>query len=289
MAPTDPTVWEGATERLDRALAHVGLARSRSHAASLIDEGRVTLNARPATKSGQRVSPGDVLLVAGSDHYVSRAAHKLISALDTFAVDPAGRLALDLGASTGGFTQVLLERGARMVQAIDVGHGQIDAALRADPNVRLVEGCNARDLSAERLAGLTGITERPTLVVADLSFISLTLILPAIAATAADTADLLLLIKPQFEVGRTGVRDGIVVAPERRSQAIRTVLAAAANLGYHVHGLERSPIVGGSGNIEYLVHFQREPAPNPTEWEGRLSALTRDTPTHAHTDAEGEA
>ncbi|MBK0419881.1 TlyA family RNA methyltransferase [Leucobacter sp. CSA1] len=271
--------WAGAAQRLDRALAELGLVRSRSRAAELVAEGRVLVDGAVAAKAGQRIAPGSRIELEGADRYVGRAAHKLVAALDAFGVDPAGRLALDLGASTGGFTQVLLERGAEAVQAIDVGHDQLAPQLRNDDRVRLVEGCNARDLTAERLAADTGIDRRPDLVVADLSFISLTLILPAIARTAAEGADLVLLIKPQFEVGRLGIRDGIVTDPEQRASAVRAVLAAAAGLGYATRGLDASPIAGTAGNREFLVHFApspRETPPDPTEWEGRIRELCSD-------------
>ena len=280
--------WDGAPERLDRVIAALDLARSRSHAAELITGGSVHVDGKPVTKSGQRVRTGARIDVTGTDHYVSRAAHKLRSGLSGFGIDPAGRLSLDLGASTGGFTQVLLEQGARAVQAIDVGHGQMVDTLRADPRVHLVEGCNARDLTAEMLARDTEIPERPELVVADLSFISLTLVIPAIAATADEAADLVLLIKPQFEVGRGGIQDGIVVSNARRADAIRSVLRSAAEHGYDARGLTRSPIAGSNGNIEYLVHFQRTPAPNPTEWEACLPSLSEGAPS-TRTHAEGEA
>lgn len=276
--PVSEATWGGAPERLDRAVAALGLARSRSHAAELITGGSVRINEKQVTKAGHRVGTGARIHVTRADHYVSRAAHKLRSGLADFGIDPAGRLALDLGASTGGFTQVLIEHGARAVQAIDVGHGQMVDGLRADARVHLVEGCNARDLTAEMLASVTGIPERPDLVVADLSFISLTLVLPAIAATAAAAADLVLLIKPQFEVGRDGIHDGIVVSDARRADAIRTVLRSAAEHGYDARGLMRSPIVGGNGNIEYLVHLQRTAEPNPTEWEACLPSLTEAAP-----------
>lgn len=268
-------VWSGAPQRLDRVLAELGLIRSRSQAVQRVAEGLVRVEGAPAAKAGQRVPTGArvELRSDGTDHYVGRAARKLLAALDAFGIDPTNRLALDLGASTGGFTQVLLERGARSVQAVDVGHGQLHEQLRADPRVRLVEGCNARDLTAEALAGLTGIAERPDLVVADLSFISLTLILPAISRTAAADAELVLLIKPQFEVGRRGIREGIVTDPALRAEAIRAVLSSAAGLGYAAAGLEVSPIAGGEGNIEFLVHLVRGGAPDPSEWEHRIGAL----------------
>ena len=267
-------VWLGEGERLDRALPQLGLARSRSQAAELIAAGSVLVDGRPATKSGARVPEGARIAVAGGDHYVSRAAHKLIAGLDEFGIDPAGRVALDLGASTGGFTQVLLERGARAVQAIDVGHDQLVPELRADARVRLVEGRNARELTAENLAADTGVSEPPALVVADLSFISLGLILPAIARCAAPDADLVLLVKPQFEVGR--VRDGVVTDPALWALAIRTVLRAGEEHGFAARGLARSPIAGGSGNREFLVHFAGVDDAHPTEWEGRIAELCDD-------------
>ncbi|WP_446720248.1 TlyA family RNA methyltransferase [Leucobacter sp. OLDS2] len=266
-------VWQGALERLDRVLPELGLVRSRSRAAELIASGDVRVDGRVATKAGARVGVGSTIAVSGNDRYVSRGAHKLIAGLDGFGVETAGRLALDLGASTGGFTQVLLERGAREVLAVDVGHDQLVAELREDPRVRVVEGCNARELTAEGLAADTGVVEAPTLVVADLSFISLTLILPAIARVAAPRAELILLIKPQFEVGRTGIREGIVVDPALRAEAIRTVLGSAAENGFAVQGLEPSPIAGSHGNREFLVHLSRGGDADPTEWEARIAEL----------------
>lgn len=290
----DGEVWEGAAERLDRVLPQLGLARSRSRAAELIAGGGVLLDGAPAAKAGVRVDPGSRITVVGSDHYVSRAAHKLIAGLDLFGVDPAGRVALDLGASTGGFTQVLLERGATAVQAIDVGHDQLVPELRADSRVRLVEGRNARELTPENLAADTGIPEAPSLVVADLSFISLTLVLPAIARCAASDADLVLLIKPQFEVGR--VRDGVVTDPVQWAEAIRTVLGAASEHGIVACGLAASPIAGGSGNREFLAHFARgeragAETADPTEWEERIAQLcgARARAGRFDTRAEGRA
>lgn len=266
-------VWQGALERLDRVLPELGLVRSRSRAAELIASGDVRVDGRVATKAGARVGVGSTIAVSGNDRYVSRGAHKLIAGLDGFGIEAAGRLALDLGASTGGFTQVLLERGAREVLAVDVGHDQLVPELRKDPRVRVVEGCNARELTAEGLAADTGVVEAPTLVVADLSFISLTLILPAIARVAAPRAELILLIKPQFEVGRTGIREGIVVDPALRAEAIRTVLGSAAENGFAVQGLEPSPIAGSHGNREFLVHLSRGGDADPTEWEARIAEL----------------
>lgn len=266
--------WDREPARLDRALPEMGLARSRSQAAELIAAGRVAVDGLAAPKAGVRVTRGSTVEVTGADHYVSRAAHKLVAGLDAFAIPVEGKLALDLGASTGGFTQVLLEAGARQVLAIDVGHDQLVGWIRDDSRVCAVEGCNARDLTRDSLAASTGVAQSPELVVADLSFISLRMVLPAIARVAAADADLVLLIKPQFEVGRQGIREGIVTSPARAAEAIRQVLAAAAELGYATHGLIPSPIAGGSGNREYVVHLVRGANPDPTEWEERVEQLT---------------
>lgn len=261
-------LWNGAPQRLDRVAVELGLVRSRSRAAELIGAGGIAIDGAPATKPGAKVSAGARVSVTGDDHYVSRGAHKLVAALDEFALDATGRLALDLGASTGGFTQVLLERGANTVLAVDVGHDQLAPELRGDDRVRVVEGCNARELDADMLAELTGVADRPSLVVADLSFISLTLILPAITRCTDDGADLALLIKPQFEVGR--VRDGVVTDPGLWRDAIAKVLAAAASNRLAVRGLAPSPIAGGEGNREFLVHLVRGEPSDPREWDERI-------------------
>lgn len=286
-APLNAT-WSGDPERLDRVLPELGLARSRSQASELILAGKVKLNGTTAVKAGVKVLAGSRIELTLGDHYVSRAAHKLVAALDEFVVDPAAKLALDLGASTGGFTQVLLERGARAVQAIDVGHGQLVSELREDDRVRAVEGCNARELTAGGLAAATGIAEAPEIIVADLSFISLGLILPAIARVAGENADVILLIKPQFEVGR--VRDGIVTDPGLRAEAMRTVLRAATDNGFAVRALGASPVLGARGNREYLGHFTRGGESNPTEWEERITQLSQHhRETHADLRANGAA
>lgn len=264
-------------QRLDAALAARGLARSRTHAASLIAGGVVTVDGRPAVKPAMKVSESAELVVATSDHYVSRAAHKLIAALDGFGVDPTGRVVLDAGASTGGFTQVLLERGARTVLAVDVGHGQLAPVLAHAPGLVLVEGCNVRTLDRARLAELTGVAEPPSLVTADLSFISLTTVLPALCATAADGADFVLLVKPQFEVGRGGVREGVVRDASLRAEAVANVLWAAFDLRLLTAGVLSSPIAGSHGNHEYLVHLSASRGVNPTEWMRRVEQLTGGT------------
>lgn len=259
--------------RLDAALASRGLARSRSHAATLIAEGLVSVDGRPVVKASTPVQDDSELTVAGADHYVGRAAHKLLAALDGFGVAVADRLALDMGASTGGFTQVLRERGARRVLAVDVGHGQLAPVIAADDGVVSVEGFNVRHMTPQSLADATGEPAPPDLVVGDLSFISLELVLPAIAAVAAPGADVLLLVKPQFEVGRTAVRGGLVTDPATRADAVARVVWSAWDAGFGMLGILPSPILGTHGNAEYLVHLAPGRGSNPTEWMDTINRL----------------
>lgn len=254
-------------------MAERKLARSRTHAVKLIADGLVTIDGSSAIKPSIKVTEASVIEVAGVDHYVSRAAHKLVAALDAFDVSPAGRLCLDVGASTGGFTQVLLERGARHVFALDVGHGQIVDSIGGDARVSIIEGFNARFMTKESLAGAAGSGETPTLVVADLSFISLGLVLPALLETVGLEADFVLLVKPQFEVGRTGIREGIVRESAARADAITGVMWAAWDLGLGTAGVIASPIAGSSGNREYLLWLSANHGSNPTEWLERVSGL----------------
>lgn len=260
--------------RLDAELAARGLARSRTHAAQLIADGLVTVDGRGVVKPSVRVEDDARIEVAVADHYVSRGAHKLVAALDAFDVDPAGRVAVDLGASTGGFTQVLRERGARPVLAVDVGHGQLSPTVAADLEVVSVEGYNVRFMTAENLAAATGVAERPSVVTGDLSFISLHHVLPAVVATAAPGADVVLLIKPQFEVGRTAVKGGLVTDPALRSDAVHGVLWAAWDAGLRTAGLIASPIVGTHGNQEYVAWFSDTRGTDPSEWESTVTRLT---------------
>lgn len=260
--------------RLDAALAQRGIARSRTHAARLVAEGAVTVDGATVLKASARVRDDQVLEVTASDHYVSRAAHKLLGALDSFALDVAGREALDVGASTGGFTQVLLERGAASVVALDVGHGQLDPLIRADARVAVIEGFNARELTPAALAEAAGRPVRPSIVVGDLSFISLTTVLPALVSTVGLDADYVLLIKPQFEVGRTGIREGVVHDAGLRADAVSGVLWAAWDLGLPTAGLISSSLLGSAGNHEYLVRLSAAVGSNPTEWRERVFALT---------------
>ncbi|MFV0372509.1 TlyA family RNA methyltransferase [Microbacterium sp.] len=268
--------------RLDAALAARGLARSRTQAAHLIQAGNVTVDGNVAVKLAAQVDDAADIRVTGVDAYVSRAAHKLVAALDAFAVDPSGRVCLDLGASTGGVTQVLRARGAATVAAVDVGHGQLSPVVAEDPGVRLVEGYNVRHMSRASLYAESGIDAPPSLVTADLSFISLALVWPAVAAVAADESDVVALIKPQFEVGRTGVRGGVVIDAALRASAVIDVLHAAERSGFAVRGLIASPLEGTHGNAEYLVHLRRRtdpggavsvPGDEPTEWVHTVNRL----------------
>ena len=262
-----------AEARLDAALAARGLARSRTHAARLIADGLVMVDGAPVVKVSARVRDDQIIAVAASDHYVSRAAHKLVAALDAFEIDVAGRLALDVGASTGGFSQVLLERGVWHIIALDVGHGQLATPVRGDTRVTAVEGFNARFMTPTTLADASGLRERPSLVVADLSFISLPIVLPALVATVGREADYVLLVKPQFEVGRTGIREGIVRDAGLRADAVAGVLWAAWDLGLPTAGVIASPIAGNAGNREYLAWFSHSAGTNPTEWLNTVEAL----------------
>lgn len=252
-------------ERLDHALASRSLCRSRTAAARSIAAGQVRVNGRLATKPAMPVVETDQIEVVAGPGYVSRAAQKLLAAAEAFALDISGRAVLDLGASTGGFTQVLLERGAREVVALDVGHGQLDALLRADTRVTVVEGENARYLTEPRLdsciAAARGEREpltahELTAVVGDLSFISLRHILPAARASLPALKWAVLLVKPQFEVGRKFVRGGIVTDAEIAADATADVVRDALELGFRVRGFQPSPITGTHGNHEYLLWLQ---------------------------------
>lgn len=267
------------TQRLDAVVAERGLARSRTHAATLITAGLVSVDGSPVVKPSTRVADAAVVEVAASDHYVSRAAHKLIAALDAWPIAVAGRVALDMGASTGGFTQVLRERGADPVIAVDVGHGQLASGLRSDPGVVVVEGFNVRHMATTSLAEASGITAAPELVTGDLSFISLAHVLPAVRETMTQAADVVLLIKPQFEVGRTSVRGGVVTDPALRADAIAQVLWSGWDARLGTRGLLASPIAGTRGNREFLVWFtaradgEPDESGNPTEWLSTANRL----------------
>ena len=240
--------------RLDQALVARGLARSRTHAATLISAGRVRRAGTVLTKASTQIGDGDRLDVTAAEapDYVSRAGHKLAGALAAFtAVDPAGLRCLDAGASTGGFTDVLLRAGAARVVAVDVGHGQLVDSLRADPRVDVHEGLNVRHLQAADIGGPVDLT------VADLSFISLTLVMPALAAATRPGGSLVLMVKPQFEVGREGLdRTGVVTDPARHRSAVAGVVRSALAEGLHLAGLAPSPLPGQNGNVEFFMWLQ---------------------------------
>lgn len=234
-----------------------GLAESREIARRLIMAGRVRVNSRPAGKPDLKVdSSTQITLTAGPREYASRGAYKLIAALDHFGLSVAGRRALDVGASTGGFTDVLLRRGAQQVVALDVGYGQLAMRLRNDQRVIILDRTNIRFARPEDLPW------RPDLVVVDTSFISLRLVLPAVMRLAAPSADIVALVKPQFEVGKGKVGKGGIVRDETmRKQALDEVMALAVELGLEVVGAIESPIKGASGNLEFLALFRLREAP----------------------------
>ena len=273
MPEPDGAVPDATPVRLDALLPARGLARSRTVASKLIQDGRVLVGGRAVLKPSTPVAPDAEIEVDAADEWVSRAARKLVGALDAFDVDPADRVVLDVGASTGGFTQVLLARGARRVIALDVGHGQLHPTIALDERVAVVEGTNARNLTRADYLALDDAATDTSLVVGDLSFISLRLVLPALAE-AVPGDEFLLLVKPQFEVGRGGVREGIVHDAGLRNDALMNVLWAAWDLGLGTSGLAASPIVGTHGNHEYLARFQRGVGGNPTEWRVRATELT---------------
>jgi 23S rRNA (cytidine1920-2'-O)/16S rRNA (cytidine1409-2'-O)-methyltransferase len=240
--------------RLDAELVRRGLARSREHAATLVGDGRVLISGRVATKPATAVDPADAVLVtepAEGDEYVSRGGHKLAGALDAFepaGLTVAGKRCLDAGASTGGFTDVLLRRGAASVVAVDVGYGQLAWSLRSDDRVEVHDRTNVRDLTPETVG------EPVAVVVGDLSFISLRLVLGPLVAVSRPDADFALMVKPQFEVGKDRVgKGGVVRDPALRAEAVVDVAKAASELGLGVHGVTASPLPGPSGNVEYFL------------------------------------
>jgi len=236
-------------QRADVFLVDRGFAASRTEAQAAIEAGRVRADGVTIAKSAQFLGENVQIDYAPAHPYVSRGALKLVAALDGFAISPDGLICLDIGASTGGFTQVLLERGAAKVYALDVGHGQLHAKLANDPRVVSIEGANARDLRAEH------IPESPDLIAADVSFISLKLALPPALALAKTGARLVALVKPQFEVGRERVGKGGIVKSEADRQAASNDIQSwlAHEQGWTVDGAMESPIEGGDGNREYLL------------------------------------
>src|ERR1700734_969423 len=242
-----------ARGRLDAELVRRGLARSREQAAELIAAGRVAVGGQVASKPATQVARDAPVTVAedadAGPQYVSRGGHKLAGALAAFdGFDVTGKRCLDAGASTGGFTDVLLQAGAAHVVAVDVGYGQLAWTLRNDPRVTVLDRVNVRQLTPEQVA------PPPGLVTADLSFISLTLVLPALAACAAPDADFVLLVKPQFEVGKGKVgAGGVVRDPAQRVAAVAAVADAALETGLGAAGIVASPLPGPAGNVEYFL------------------------------------
>jgi 23S rRNA (cytidine1920-2'-O)/16S rRNA (cytidine1409-2'-O)-methyltransferase len=240
--------------RLDAELVRRGLARSRDHAADLIESRLVMVSGIPASKLATQVDAETSIVIQGvRDDFVSRGGHKLAGALDYFsAVRVEGKRALDAGASTGGFTDVLLKRGVKDVVAVDVGYGQMAWELRTDPRVIILDRTNVRHLTLEQVG------EPVDIVVADLSFISLTLVLPALMSVTNPTADYVVMVKPQFEVGREKLgAGGVVRDPELRKLAVQDVADCAYDMGLGCSGVVASSLPGPAGNVEYFLWLQR--------------------------------
>lgn len=239
--------------RLDLALEQRGLAPSRARARDAILRGTVTINGIVAHKQNQMVGKDDVLALSDpAANYVSRAALKLVAGLDAGAIDPTGLTCIDVGASTGGFTQVLMERGARRIYAVDVGHDQLHQRLKGSDRVVSMEGVNARDLTPEMIA------EPIDLLVSDVSFVSVTKVLAAPLALCTAFAQAVILFKPQFEVGRSNVgKGGIVSSPEAIAVALDEVIAFMTEQGFAHRLSVTSPIAGGDGNVETVLVFAR--------------------------------
>jgi len=235
--------------RLDRLLVEKGLAETRTKAAALIMAGSVLVDGVPVTKAGSPVRGDADIAVKEPPRYVSRAGGKLEAALDAFGVDPAGKTAIDVGASTGGFTDVMLQRGAEKVYAVDVGRGQLHWKLRTHEKVVSLEGINVRDFSP------TLVNDRCDLATFDVSFISLRLVIPPVLKVLKEGADVIALVKPQFEAGREHVGKGGILRDDRVAQeVVRDMEAFLAGLGCIVTGTIPSPVKGAKGNQEYLVH-----------------------------------
>ncbi|MDX1511549.1 MAG: TlyA family RNA methyltransferase [Nitriliruptorales bacterium] len=259
--------------RLDVELLRRGLVSSREQAQQAIAEGRVLVDGAPASKAARQVAPAQAVVVqAPDDPWASRGAGKLVAALANFAVDPRGKRCLDAGASTGGFTDVLLQRGAAHVTAVDVGYGQLVDRLRSDARVHVLERTNIRHLEPTELPG-----GAVAIVVADLSFISLRTVLPAITGLALPMADAILLVKPQFEVGKTHVgRGGVVREPGLWTTAITGVVDRARELGWQLRGVIASPVRGPAGNVEFPAWFQRPSTAQDGDAEQVIAAAVAD-------------
>jgi len=246
--------------RLDQLVFDRGLAPSRERARALILAAQVSVNGAPVSKAGTQVdADADVTLLTPDHPYVGRGGLKLAHALDVFHIDVTGREALDIGASTGGFTDVLLQRGAARVVALDVGHGQLDWRIRNDPRVVVMENVNARYLTPGDLPG------RVTFVCIDVSFISLRQILPVLPPLLDPGADVVALVKPQFEAGRDEVRKGVIRDPAVHARVLEEVAQAAAAVGLARLGTDASPITGQKGNVEFLMHLRQANPPSANQ------------------------
>jgi 23S rRNA (cytidine1920-2'-O)/16S rRNA (cytidine1409-2'-O)-methyltransferase len=260
VSPTSTPPQKPARQRLDQLIVERGLADTRAKAQALVLAGRVRVGegdgARLDRKAGDLVDATTPLALTQRDPYVSRGGHKLAAALDAFGIDPAGRVCLDAGASTGGFTDVLLQRGARRVYAVDVGRGQLAETLRHDERVVSMERTNARTL------GPTSLPELVSLAVIDVSFISLALVLGPVASTlqAGGESPIVALVKPQFEAGRGRTDHGVVRDAAIHREVLERVVARAADVGLGARNVIASPILGPEGNREFLVHFQAGPS-----------------------------
>ncbi len=242
-------------QRLDVAMTERGLAETRARARALILAGDVLVNGQPETRAGALVDESAQITLRAGLPYVSRGGLKLAHALDSFQIAVAGRVCLDVGASTGGFTDCLLQRGAQRVYAVDVGYGQLDWRLRSDRRVVIMERMNIRYLES--------LPEQPDLCVVDVSIISLRLVLPVVYRLSSAAAECVALVKPQFEAGRAQVGKGGVVRDEGvRRQVLADVIGAAEEIGWRAQGLVRSPITGPAGNVEFLLYLRKTgPAP----------------------------
>jgi 23S rRNA (cytidine1920-2'-O)/16S rRNA (cytidine1409-2'-O)-methyltransferase len=266
--------------RADIALVERGLARSRNHASTLIEAKRVLVQGKEVRKSSQNIEDDTQIVVLDAIEFVSRAGHKLARALEEFSsIEVQDKNCLDVGASTGGFTDVLLRLGAELVVAVDVGHEQMVAELFDHPRVFALEGFNARDMTIEALRSATRLEINEKffdLVVADVSFISLTLVLPAMRDVAPG-ADFVLLIKPQFEVGKDSLSaNGIVNDHRLRAQAIKQVVDCAEQLGMGVRGLVRSGLPGTHGNVEYVLWISANEPKNGSKWTDKIEEIARE-------------
>ena len=260
--------------RLDSELVRRGLARSRDHAATLIDQGRVLVNGNVAAKPATQLTTDQPIVVREDEDdpgWASRGAHKLLGALEVFeplGLGVEGRRALDAGASTGGFTDVLLRRGVREVVAVDVGYGQLVWSLQSDDRVHVFDRTNIRSIDTELIGGPVD------LIVSDLSFISLTLVLPALMSVCREDGDMVLMVKPQFEVGRENLgKNGVVRDPTLHAKAVHGVTTAAWAGGWGTRALAPSPLPGPAGNVEYFCWLRADaPAPELAAAEAAVAA-----------------